>query len=138
MNCFWNFFCVVYRRFLINNWWPFLIYHLSKCQRLLVFSAKSNMNWSFRKLLCNSFLKSISKQHETHERCNFNKDCESDFSVASPTNNGNHSGSPGSCTLVICCKDLRQFKLEFQDYNEYLNVSDTLEKLSAIGMQFQK
>ena len=63
-------------------------------------------------------------------------DCESNFSVATPTNNGNHSGSPGTCTLIICCKDLRQFKLEFQDYNEYLNVSDTLEKLSAIGKLF--
>ena len=35
--------------------------------------------------------------------------------------------------LFIRCKDLRQLKLDIQDQNDFINVADTLEKLSGIG-----
>ena len=42
--------------------------------------------------------------------------------------NGTNGGS-----LIICCKDLRVFKVDISGQDEYLNVADSLEKLSAIG-----
>lgn len=35
--------------------------------------------------------------------------------------------------MIVCCKDLRVFKVDISGQDEYLNVADSLEKLSAIG-----
>lgn len=42
--------------------------------------------------------------------------------------NGMNGGS-----LIVCCKDLRIFKVDISGQDEYYNVADSLEKLSAIG-----
>ena len=41
------------------------------------------------------------------------------------------NGNGGS--LIVCCKDLRIFKIDISGQNEYFNVADSLEKLSAMG-----
>ena len=37
-------------------------------------------------------------------------------------------------SVIIKCKDLKQLKIEISGQEEFLNVADSLEKLSAIGM----
>ena len=64
------------------------------------------------------------------------------FNQNGPLCSSNATNIPGGGMLggsmIIRCKDLRQIKLDFHDYNDFINVADSLEKLCAIGTDNDK